>query len=216
MSTSGTSEKRYARLIAHARARGRPEGYVEKHHIVPRSAGGTDDPSNLVYLTAREHFLAHWLLYRWLRTPAAARAFKLMVHDQGRRRGRDYSAAREDMAAAMQGDKNVAKRADVRLKLKANAHSSFAGKKRPTHAALLRARGTFAGANNPWYGAGDRQRGEKNHMATPVRGVHPTHGEQQWPTMAAAAAQLGVSIQAISQSIRLQGRTQGWAMEKAA
>lgn len=36
--------------------------YVEKHHILPRSLGGGDEPSNLVTLTAREHFIAHLLL----------------------------------------------------------------------------------------------------------------------------------------------------------
>ena len=40
------------------------EGYVERHHIIPRSKGGSDDPSNLVELTAREHLLCHWLLAR--------------------------------------------------------------------------------------------------------------------------------------------------------
>lgn len=38
------------------------EGYTERHHIHPRSLGGTDDNSNLVELTAREHFICHWLL----------------------------------------------------------------------------------------------------------------------------------------------------------
>ena len=38
------------------------EGYTEKHHIKPRSLGGTDDTDNLVELTAREHFICHWLL----------------------------------------------------------------------------------------------------------------------------------------------------------
>lgn len=38
------------------------EGYTEKHHIVPRSMGGTDDKENLVILTAREHYIAHLLL----------------------------------------------------------------------------------------------------------------------------------------------------------
>ena len=35
---------------------------MEKHHIVPKSEGGSDDPSNLVNLTAREHYIAHLLL----------------------------------------------------------------------------------------------------------------------------------------------------------
>lgn len=41
-----------------------PIGYAEKHHIVPRSLGGTDDDDNLVLLTAREHFIAHLLLVK--------------------------------------------------------------------------------------------------------------------------------------------------------
>jgi len=37
-------------------------GYKERHHIIPRSIGGDDSEQNLVDLTYREHFLAHWLL----------------------------------------------------------------------------------------------------------------------------------------------------------
>lgn len=37
-------------------------GYTERHHIIPRCMGGTDDESNLVSLTAREHFVCHLLL----------------------------------------------------------------------------------------------------------------------------------------------------------
>lgn len=38
--------------------------YTETHHIKPRSLGGTDDIDNLVELTAREHFICHWLLVK--------------------------------------------------------------------------------------------------------------------------------------------------------
>lgn len=48
-------------LAAHKRV---ATGYVEKHHIVPRSLGGTDSVSNIVSLTAREHFVCHMLLTR--------------------------------------------------------------------------------------------------------------------------------------------------------
>jgi len=37
-------------------------GYVEKHHIIPKSLGGDNSTNNLVKLTAREHFICHWLL----------------------------------------------------------------------------------------------------------------------------------------------------------
>ena len=38
------------------------DGYTEKHHIIPKSLGGSNDPSNLVVLSARQHFICHWLL----------------------------------------------------------------------------------------------------------------------------------------------------------
>ena len=37
-------------------------GYAERHHIIPRSLDGKDEKHNLVDLTAREHFICHWLL----------------------------------------------------------------------------------------------------------------------------------------------------------
>lgn len=39
------------------------EGYVEKHHIIPKCMNGGNTSDNLVELTAREHFLIHWLLH---------------------------------------------------------------------------------------------------------------------------------------------------------
>lgn len=42
---------------------------LHKHHIIPKHAGGTDEPSNLIYLTIEEHAKAHkqlWEEYgRW-------------------------------------------------------------------------------------------------------------------------------------------------------
>ena len=51
----------YEKLIEKARNR-KLDGYFERHHIIPKSLGGSDDNSNLVKLTAREHFVAHLLL----------------------------------------------------------------------------------------------------------------------------------------------------------
>ena len=36
--------------------------YTERHHIIPKSLGGNNKKDNLVYLSAREHFVCHWLL----------------------------------------------------------------------------------------------------------------------------------------------------------
>lgn len=40
------------------------DDYTESHHIIPESLGGLDTPENLVDLTAREHFICHWLLVK--------------------------------------------------------------------------------------------------------------------------------------------------------
>lgn len=53
--------------------------YYETHHIIPKSLGGTNRNSNLIKLTAREHFLAHWLLYRIHKNQATAFAFYIMA-----------------------------------------------------------------------------------------------------------------------------------------
>lgn len=53
----------YDALIFRARDR-TPIGYVERHHVVPRCMGGDDDTSNVVLLTAEEHFVAHKLLVK--------------------------------------------------------------------------------------------------------------------------------------------------------
>lgn len=37
-------------------------GYTEKHHIIPKSLGGSNSPENLAILTAKEHYIVHLLL----------------------------------------------------------------------------------------------------------------------------------------------------------
>lgn len=61
------NKKVYDQLITKAisEERSKNQGiYYELHHILPKSLGGTDQRDNMVLLTAREHFLAHWLLFR--------------------------------------------------------------------------------------------------------------------------------------------------------
>jgi hypothetical protein len=54
----------YFRIIEKARseARSKCDGYFERHHITPRSFGGTNKKDNLVLLKPREHFVCHLLL----------------------------------------------------------------------------------------------------------------------------------------------------------
>lgn len=54
----------YYNIIQLAKARATSPDYTEKHHIHPKSLGGTNMSSNLVRLSAREHFICHRLLVR--------------------------------------------------------------------------------------------------------------------------------------------------------
>lgn len=54
----------YDQLCARGKTQRALTGRVERHHIVPRHAGGSDDPINLTTLTPKEHLLAHRLLYK--------------------------------------------------------------------------------------------------------------------------------------------------------
>jgi hypothetical protein len=56
----------YEQLMARAKIR-RPlsRKYYENHHVVPKALGGSNEKVNIVKLTYREHFLAHWLLTKF-------------------------------------------------------------------------------------------------------------------------------------------------------
>lgn len=78
--------------------------YFEGHHIIPKSKGGSGNSnrpknnSNIVLLTAREHFLAHWLLWRIYRDRSMALAFhKMMSNNKNQSRkfsSKGYEEAR--------------------------------------------------------------------------------------------------------------------------
>lgn len=79
--------------------------YFEGHHIIPKCKGGTGNSTrpknnpNIVLLTAREHFLAHWLLWRIYGDRQMALAFhKMMSTTKNTNRitsSKGYSEARE-------------------------------------------------------------------------------------------------------------------------
>ena len=57
--------KLYDKIILNSKSKNRiksSENYFELHHILPKCCGGTNEKTNLVLLTAKEHFMAHLLL----------------------------------------------------------------------------------------------------------------------------------------------------------
>jgi hypothetical protein len=65
MFLSNKYSKYYFNIVDTAKARTlAAHTYIEKHHVVPRSLGGTNAPDNIVKLTAREHLICHRLLIK--------------------------------------------------------------------------------------------------------------------------------------------------------
>lgn len=54
----------YMNIIKKAQDRNILDGYSENHHIIPKSLSGQNNKENIVRLTAREHFIVHWLLMK--------------------------------------------------------------------------------------------------------------------------------------------------------
>ena len=76
--------------------------YTERHHVVPKCVGGPVSFKYTVELSAREHFIIHWLLCKiYSNTPhihKLASAFNNMCmssDNQCRSRARGYKLARE-------------------------------------------------------------------------------------------------------------------------
>lgn len=73
------------------------DGYCEVHHIVPRSLGGSNDKDNLISLTPRQHYIAHWMLWKAF-GGVAGRSFFMMSNlgKYGKVNSTTYAQAREN------------------------------------------------------------------------------------------------------------------------
>ena len=89
--------------------------YFERHHITPLSMGGNKSyglrSDNIVLLTAREHYLAHRMLWLIYRTREMGFAFHKMVFSssplqQRRFDSKAYEAAKKALSECQRGENN--------------------------------------------------------------------------------------------------------------
>jgi hypothetical protein len=123
--------------------------YFEGHHIIPKCKGGTGtstrpkNNSNIVLLTAREHFLAHWLLWRIYGDRQMSLAFHKMLSTTDKTKritsSRGYEEAKESFRITNLGNQY----GKGKIKIISNEQ-----KKR--HSELMK--GRYTGEKNPFYG----------------------------------------------------------------
>ena len=79
---------RYIKFITFAKQLVANDKYIESHHILPQSMGGSNDDDNLVKLSARQHYLAHWMLWKAYKSKEMTFAFFSMSNQSNQYQGR--------------------------------------------------------------------------------------------------------------------------------
>lgn len=147
------------------------QNYQERHHIIPKCLGGSDDFDNLIYLYAQEHYYAHKLLaienksninlqYAWWNMCQCTQNGQRVYHVSAD----DYALARENFSNNMKNNqyaKGLKMSEDTRKKM-SDSH-----------------KGKMVGKNNPMYGKHcsehckellrNKLSGEKNPSAKKVK-----------------------------------------------
>jgi len=123
--------------------------YFEGHHIIPKWMGGGGNSNrpknnpNIVLLTAREHFLAHWLLWRIHRNRPSALAFHKMISNN-KNQNRKYSSNGYEEARIAFSETNKGNKYGVGVK------RIVTDEQKLNHSKLMK--GRYAGNNNPFFG----------------------------------------------------------------
>ena len=97
-----------------------PPNSGEKHHIVPKCIGGTDDVTNLVLLPYKAHFICHWILTKiYPNNKKLKHAFAMMCVVTNKQ-DRIFSAAQYELARKSRSSalKGVPRSEEVKMKLR--------------------------------------------------------------------------------------------------
>lgn len=137
--------KNYNKLCVSRRLMNRKKGdgvYYESHHIKPKWLGGGDDRNNLVLLTAREHYIAHYLLFKHYKDRSSSAAFHVMnvSCNMSYMDSKKYAEVREYQSLNLRGELNPSKRPEVRVRIS----KAVSGKNNGMHGRV--------GASNPFFG----------------------------------------------------------------
>ena len=138
---------------------------TEKHHIIPRCKGGTDETTNLVLFTPKEHYVAHHLLSKiYPNDDSLFLAYRMMAcmdNDCLNRNvnisAKEYQCIKERLSNWRHSFK-FSEEALAKMRKK-RKHTDNMRKPKTRTAALIaeqerrKALGFFKGENNPLYGS---------------------------------------------------------------
>lgn len=140
----------YYSIIQNAKSRTITEGYTENHHIIPKCLDGDNSSDNLVTLTAREHFLCHWLLTKMVKNNhyyKMIHAWNLMLKSNDKQ-GRYVPCSRVyKMLKEKMSEHNPMKDPEIKAK-----HKAIVNSKEHREKLSKGKQGIFVGEKNGFYG----------------------------------------------------------------
>lgn len=173
--------KWYFEIIEKAKGRDL-EGYSEKHHIIPKSFGGSDAKTNLVRLTAREHLICHRLLVKMTKGEYKHKmiyAIRRMVltPDRYKVSSRVFEKIRTDYSLMLTGRKRSE---ETKKKMSASMKGKPSAFKGQTHSEEIRNYlASFKGEKNSRYGVKVSEE-TRMKMVEAHSGVNNSNYKKKW------------------------------------
>ncbi len=176
-------QKIYDQIVEKARSENRKKSkidYYERHHIIPKCLNGSNEKSNLVLLTAKEHFICHKLLaeiypcIKGLHFALHRMMFSKYHHKRDYRIGsREYERfkikSRKVSSELHKGKiiseetKNKLRNKKVSLESRLKMSKSKKGSKQNLSKEQIKQKSIkMSGINNPMYNKGYLNKGERN------------------------------------------------------
>jgi hypothetical protein len=144
-----------------------PSGYSEKHHIVPRCLGGSNEKNNIVRLPARYHFVAHILLAK-IHGGSLIHAAWMMSNNR-HYNSKKYSWLREQAAINSsllnRGRKQTEDAKIKQIKAQSGKNNHFFGKKH-SKKSLLKMSESHSGERHNMFGKKQSEFTKKKRSAT--------------------------------------------------
>lgn len=139
----------YEQLVQKAKDRTVVPSAIERHHILPKSMGGNNAKENIVFLTPREHYIAHHLLWKIHKNISMRRAFWCMMVIKNNNRKYKVNSKTYEILRVAQANEMRVLRAGVKDSDETRA------KKSKSHTGLKRGisplRGKPMPFNNKWF-----------------------------------------------------------------
>lgn len=177
-------KKIYNNLIERAKFR-ELDTYKEAHHILPKCMGGNNNKENLVYLKAREHYIAHLLLVKIHPNVGGLKiAVWAMINLSNKHHQRTYKVSSRTYEAYRMHSSEITKKwfndglnNEKIINRNEKISKALTGKiLTDTHKRnISKNHANVSGKNNPYYGMGYKQIGNMNPHSKKV--IHIESGK---------------------------------------